>query len=199
MFKSTIKTCEYCQKCKKRHLMYGKPAGNVISETILKNISSDVYGPFDAIDYKHRFNTDKLFIITYTDRCSKFTKCYFTNKITSKDLLKSFKKEYLTEFNCPKTFLSDNGKCYTSKNTLKYFNESHIRQIFTSPFNPTGNSLSERINSTISNILRIYKKWVIKLIEIAIENRIKNIKNTNIGQSPNEIISKKIKNRPRKI
>ncbi|KAG0436966.1 Pol polyprotein [Dictyocoela muelleri] len=97
----------------------------------------------------------------------------------------------ISRFITPKTFLSDNGKCYTSNKTRTFLNQCNIKQIHSSPFNPTGNSLSERINSAISNILRIYKGWDLKIIKIIIENRLNNIVNTSFGNTPCDILRNK--------
>ncbi|KAG0438312.1 Transposon Tf2-8 polyprotein [Dictyocoela muelleri] len=189
--KDSIKTCQFCQICKKTSILYGEPSGKISTRKILEDISSDIYGLFDAKDYKHNFNTDKLFLITFTDRCSRFSKCFFTNNITSSELIKSFKKEWLSRFTTPKTFLSDNGNYYTSNKTRTFLNQCNIKQIHSSPFNPTGNSISERINSAISNILRIYKGWDLKIIKVIIENRLNNIVNTSFENTLWNILGNK--------
>ncbi|KAG0435152.1 hypothetical protein DMUE_4855 [Dictyocoela muelleri] len=63
-----------------------------------------------------------------------------------------------------------------------------LKQIYTTPYNPTGNSISERINQIITKILRIYKGWSLDQIKIIIENRINKIVNTSFGKSPAEIL-----------
>ncbi|KAG0435490.1 Transposon Tf2-6 polyprotein, partial [Dictyocoela muelleri] len=188
LLKNLIKNCHFCQVSKINNRIYSEPKGSVITERPLKDISSDVYGPFDASNFIHNFKNDKLFIITFTDRCSRYSKCYFTTNVTSKEMQKAFKKSWLNNFNPPDTFLSDNAKYYTSNNTYEYFKSLNIRQVFASPYNPTCNSLSERINSTISNILRIYKGWNIKIIHEIIENRLNKIVNVSLKTSPYKII-----------
>ncbi|KAG0435475.1 Retrovirus-related Pol polyprotein from transposon 17.6, partial [Dictyocoela muelleri] len=190
--KELIKNCHYCQKYKRNHRIYGSTKGKVSTTKPLEHISSDVYGPFDASKYQHNYNNDKLFIITFTDRCSRFTRIHFTTKITSKKLQNAFKKEWLNHFPKPTTILSDNGKCYKSCDTQKFFNDLNIKPIFSSPYNPTGNSISERINGTISNILKIYKGWDIKIIKEIIENRFNKIVNTTIKKTPENILKNKI-------
>ncbi|KAG0430132.1 Transposon Tf2-6 polyprotein [Dictyocoela muelleri] len=107
--------------------------------------------------FKNSRNANKLFIITFTDRCSRFTRIKFISEISSKCMQKAFKEEWLNHFQPPKTLLSDNGKCYTSQSSKEFFKSYNIKQIFTSPFNPTGNSISERLNQSISDVLRILK------------------------------------------
>ncbi|KAG0436929.1 Gag-Pro-Pol polyprotein [Dictyocoela muelleri] len=94
----------------------------------------------------------KLFIITFTDRCNRFTKVKLSSKITSKDIERGFKEEWIITFKLPKSIISDNAKYYTSDSTKKYFQYLKIKQLHSSPFNPTGKSLSERINKSIGDI-----------------------------------------------
>ncbi|KAG0441657.1 Pro-Pol polyprotein [Dictyocoela muelleri] len=132
--------------------------------------------------------SNKIYIITITDRCSRFTKCRFISNIRADDFIRAFNEEWLSEFKIPQTILSDNGLCYVSKKTKNYMKSKGIKQIFTTPYNPTGNSISERINQIITKILRIYKGWNLEQIKIIIENRINKIVNTSFGNSPEEIL-----------
>ncbi|KAG0422197.1 Transposon Tf2-11 polyprotein, partial [Dictyocoela muelleri] len=146
------------------------------------------YGPFVAENFAHEFNTNKIYIITFTDKCSRYSKVYFTTKTTSKEIQRAFKKEWLSIFNFPLKILSDNAKYYTSDDTKQFFSNLNIQQIFSSPYNPTGNSLSKRINKSISDILKIYKGWEIKIIKEVIENRLNKIINTTTKMTSEEII-----------
>lgn len=60
-----------------------------------------------------------------------------------------------------------------------------INQIFTSPYNPTGNSISERVNANIVTVLRIYKRCSIKHLKQLIENRINNLVHSALKMTPN--------------
>ena len=57
-------------------------------------------------------------------------------------------------------------------------------------YNPTGNSLSERINYDIVVILKIYKGWSLNLLTLVIENRINNTYNSFLRSTPTKIITK---------
>ncbi|KRH91841.1 putative LTR transposable element, partial [Pseudoloma neurophilia] len=91
--------------------------------------------------------------------------------------------------NCPvpKTFLSDNGTNYSSHVVSSFLNKRGIKQIFTSVYNPTGNSLSERINSDIILCLKIYRGWDLSLIKEAIENRINHLYNRRLKNTPDNV------------
>ncbi|KAG0434444.1 hypothetical protein DMUE_5182 [Dictyocoela muelleri] len=79
-------------------------------------------------------------------------------------------------------------KYNTSDDTKRFFSNLNIQQIFSSPYNPTCNSLSERINKSISDILTINKGLEIKNIKEVIENRLNKIINTTTKMTSDEII-----------
>lgn len=60
----------------------------------------------------------------------------------------------------------------------------------TSSYNPTGNSISERINGQINDILRIYRGQSIQSLKEKIETRLNFTYNRNLRYSPYEIIYK---------
>ncbi|KAG0436864.1 Transposon Tf2-8 polyprotein [Dictyocoela muelleri] len=189
LIKHTTIYCHYCQLNKPSYKGFGQLNGKIITTEPLKHLSTDVYGPFDGSEFKHNFKSDKIFLYTITDRCSRFTKCRFTTQIRSCDFLKTLKNDWLKFFKPPETILSDNGLCYTSANTKNELRKMNITQIFTTPYNPTGNAISERINQQITCILRIYKGWNLELLKLVIENRINKIVNTSFNNTPTEIIS----------
>lgn len=165
-----VKQCTECQINKNHKHKYGTIQGHISTSIPLTDISSDVFGPIDVSEFNHSFQTDKVFIFTFTDRFSRFSRLFVSKGISSKDLIKAFKEVWLNRFPTPKTFLSDQGKCYKGNEFAYFCNKNKIKQIFTSIYNPTGNSISERINSIILSCLRIYDtgslKNVIKTIEI---------------------------------
>src|SRR5699024_728399 len=89
----------------------------------LKTISSDIFGPFKLDDYKHNFKSNKIYIITITDRCSRFSKLYLTEKINSDSVIKAFKLKWLSRFKMPTSILTDQGKGYNNNK----FNEFCLR------------------------------------------------------------------------
>lgn len=67
----------------------------------------------------------------------------------------------------PQTIISDQGKGYTSHYYIQFCDQQSIKASYTSTYNPTANSVVERTNKTIKNILRIYRYYPInKIIKI---------------------------------
>ena len=91
-----------------------------------------------------------------------------------RELVESFQRKWLNEFEKPKFFLSDQGKQYTSMVFRTFLSSSGIRQVFASSYNPTGNSVSERFNQMISFGLRVLRghpiEHIIERIEFSINN-----------------------------
>ncbi|MGL5707225.1 MAG: reverse transcriptase domain-containing protein, partial [Aeromonas sp.] len=184
IIRTAILSCKECQLNKTGKVKYGYLRGNLQTLTPMKDISSDVFGPFVL---SNRGNISKWFLITFTDRCTRITRVYFTKTIGAKSFIKGFNRTWLSEFPKPDTMLSDNGKCYVSKITKSFMVENSIKQKFTSPYNPTGNSISERINANIVMILRIYKGHNFKTIKKLIEARNNKLFHTGLKAIPYKV------------
>lgn len=65
-----------------------------------------------------------------------------------------------------------------------------IKVIHTTPYNPTGNSVSERINRTIGELLRIYKGERLKKILNHINTRLQRCYHRTIGMTPTQLIER---------
>ncbi|KAG0436573.1 Gag-Pro-Pol polyprotein, partial [Dictyocoela muelleri] len=98
----------------------------------------------------------KVFILTITDICTRFTKVKVITKITSKPILKAFKKIWFDNYGVPKKILTDHGKQYVSRDFKDSVSRMGIVVKHSTILNPTGNSISERVNKTINEIMRMY-------------------------------------------
>ena len=118
------------------------------------------------------------------------TKLDLVDNITGEKLVESFQRKSLNKFEKPKFFLSDQGKQYTSMIFRTFLSSSGIRQVFASSYNPTGNSVSEKLNQTISFGLRGLRGHPIEHIIEIIEFSINNTQNRTLGMSSSEILRK---------
>ncbi|MGL6008588.1 MAG: integrase catalytic domain-containing protein, partial [Culicoidibacterales bacterium] len=87
----------------------------ISTNTPFEDICSDVLGPFILANNNASDSSKQMFIFTFTDRCTRKTTIQFISVISAKALIKAFKRQWLDNFPKPKTFLSDNGKCYRAK------------------------------------------------------------------------------------
>ncbi|WP_438544757.1 reverse transcriptase domain-containing protein [Clostridium sp.] len=149
-----IKSCRLCQTNKIQRNNYGKLVGFLSTSDPFKNISTDIFGPVETDHFAPSKLPSKIFILTVIDRASRWTELGILTKITAEKVVETLKKIWLDKHPKPSTILSDRGKQYTSvhfRTTMKRMNIDHF---CTTPYNPTGNSLSERINQTLGFILR---------------------------------------------
>jgi hypothetical protein len=59
--KKTIRNCFYCQTCKHLKQKYGKLHGCLETEIPLKDVSSDVYGPFSNKEYNNKDEDEQIY------------------------------------------------------------------------------------------------------------------------------------------
>ncbi|KAG0435690.1 Transposon Tf2-9 polyprotein, partial [Dictyocoela muelleri] len=180
--------CVKCQKNKENKFKYGKYAGFSYSQTPFKMISSDIFGPVKTSYFKTNSKYEYFYLITITDICSRFTRVFLQFDIKANSLIKCL-NSWLVNYPRPKDFLSDMGRQYTSKELNKYFEKHKIHHIKTSPYNPTCNGISERINYTIKNILRIYKGEPLTKIIERIEVNINFSYHSILKASPIEMLN----------
>lgn len=97
---------------------------------------------------------------------------------------------WLKKWGAPDKILSDQGRQYISSKFRDLTIRCKIKHMNSSPHNPTGNSISERINQTIGDVLRLYKGRTLKELKDAIYTRINYTVNRTIGKSPFEVTKK---------
>lgn len=180
--------CLNCQRSKQMRFNHGELKNFIISNYPFEIISSDILGPLQSEFY---LSNKKFFILTITDIFTRYTKIYHTCEINSIKIVKLFIK-YFQEMNIlPKKILTDQGRQYTSKYFYQMCMERAIRHHFSTTYTPTANSISERINSIILNILRIYKNEasIIESLKYA-ERNLNFTLNRSSGQIPYETLIK---------
>jgi hypothetical protein len=72
---------------------------------------------------------------------------------TSKAYITAFHNHWFKYFGTPRYILSDNGACFASEFTAKYYKERGILPIHITPRNPQANGIAERINRPITDAI----------------------------------------------
>lgn len=121
--------------------------GSIISTKPLEKISSDIFGPFDLEPF---LSEGKGYILTITDILSRFSKLIMLKDISSKSIVRAFKKHWLNKFKTKSILVCDQGKQYTSNIFRKFCSQNNIKFNFCTTYNPTANGISERINSSMA-------------------------------------------------
>lgn len=131
---------------------------------------------------------EKGFYLSITDVYSRYTSVIFLTEITSENLIESFKR-WIKKFGAPKKVISDNGKQYTSKIFKDFLEFKKVRLICTPTYHLSSNGISERLNQTIAEVLRIYKGISIGKVTEKINRRLNINYHRGVGESPTAIIS----------
>lgn len=185
-----IKECKKCTRCKYNYILLQNKR-KLISSGLWKTISSDIVGPIDASRYNSSNTKSKFYILTITDIYSRFTQINIIYSISTKEVKKAFELWFF-KFEMPKNIITDNGRQYVSTELKRLFKENNINHILIPSYTPSSNGISERINRTINEILRIYKKKKPKeLIEI-MHRRLNQTYNNSLKSIPYLVTEKKV-------
>ncbi|KAG0435920.1 Transposon Tf2-6 polyprotein, partial [Dictyocoela muelleri] len=190
VIKRIAKKCIKCCLCKEKNIKYGKIKGNINSEKWLELISSDIFGPIKTNHFKTESKKEYFYIITFTDVYSRYTLIDITWDITAKTLAKSFEMTVIKNMGIPKSILTDQGRQYISQEFNILLSNYGINHVYSSAYNPTGNSVSERINKTIGDICRIFKGSSLHELKEMIETRINMTYHRILDTSPFELLNK---------
>ncbi|KRH92710.1 putative transposable element, partial [Pseudoloma neurophilia] len=177
--------CIVCKQIKHQQTNQWKYIGDLVKSEPGQTISTDISGPF-YIEPKNDI-IHKIWILTATDLCTRYTKIAIVFDIKGVTIADAFENIWL---NChdAKSVLSDNGRQYTSKEFKQLLSKYGIKHMLSTPYNPRGNSKSERINKVINEILRFTRiGYKIDEIKTLIENRLNFIFNRSIQCAPIEI------------
>ncbi|KAG0439644.1 Transposon Tf2-9 polyprotein [Dictyocoela muelleri] len=156
MIDDIITRCLKCQLNKHNCQKYGKQKGCLDAEKFNDKVSSEILGPLKTKHYNFENKHEYFYIITFTDIFTKLTEIEIIFAIKSQEILKSFENKWIKRYSIPKMLATDQGRQYISalfEDKLKLYRVKHIQ---TSAYNPTGNSVSERKNSVILQVCRIF-------------------------------------------
>lgn len=128
--------------------------------------------------------------MTIIDRCTRWSECFKLKSTDTDEIINHF-KEWFQDKPCPRTCLTDLRRSYISEKFKGFLEEKGIKHLTTTPYNPTGNNISERINQTITRVLQVTKREkiqkVMKMINFVLQHQPHRV----LGCSPHELRYKK--------
>lgn len=127
--------------------------------------------------------------MTITDRCTRWSECYLIKDLKPRRLIKSLSK-WLEKNTKPETILTDLGTNYITSEFKDFLNKMGIKPRNTTSYNPTGNSISERINQTITRVLMANKKVKLRQLIKKVNHTLQNQPHRSLGASPHEIVKR---------
>ncbi|OMJ15971.1 Transposon Tf2-8 polyprotein [Smittium culicis] len=76
---------------------------------------------------------------------------------TSTELtVKILEKRLIAIHGCTNKILSDNGSAFTSHTMRMFYRKYRINEVFSSPYHPETNGMTERFNRTLNTMIKAY-------------------------------------------
>ena len=179
--------CFQCQTEKNSASRRGSLTGNLVSEKPMSRISTDILGPIDLNKFGQ---SGKCSILTITDLHSRFTISERMKVNSGLEVVRILRELWIPRFGKPDSILADNGTQFHSEEFKGFCEDEGILRRFCTPYNPTGNSVSERQNGVLVNMLRCSKGENIDSALRKINSAMSLAVNRNTGFSPLEILNK---------
>lgn len=145
--------CKLCQEFLQSKHQYGEVSGHIITTDPWNHISSDILGPIKIADFEVADENEVFYILNIIDRCTSWATCYILTSLKPTEIIKHF-KSWLKENPNPVSCLTDNGRSYARAEFKSFLDKNGIQQKFSRPYNPTRDSISERLNQTIKKVLQ---------------------------------------------
>jgi transposase InsO family protein len=126
-----------------------KPAQNTrfgyLSSSVAQRLMQKLF--IDFIGKFPRSKAGHTAILVCVDAFTKFVWMILVREITTRATVKAFKEQIFSTFSVPETLVSDNAKCFTSREFRHFCFEMGVKHITTSPYYPQP-SHADRFNKT---------------------------------------------------
>lgn len=145
-----IKSCDTCQRFKDSP---GLPPGYLQSipvSKIFEHVHVDMMGPVKCT------NRGNSYMITATDAFSKWAFCKPVHNIKTTEVIKFMEDYILSVHGKPQVIITDKGSQFTSTEWRLWVDKHRITHNLTTPRHPQSNGIDERLNGTLSRIIRNY-------------------------------------------
>lgn len=174
-----------CPTCAEIKPKYAKNEGLLIKATApFERLNIDFKGPLPS-------KTNNKYILTIIDEYSRFPFAFACKDMTSETVIKCFQELFLL-FGTPAYIHSDRGSSFLSEEMKSFLTRLGIASSRTSPYNPQGNGLVERLNGTLWKTIQLHLRsnnldgddWE-KALPTAL-HAIRSLLSTGINTTPHE-------------
>ena len=124
------------------------PAGHIDGLSANELVSSDLMGPFPVTA------RGNCYVLTITCNFSKFTVSLPVTDTRAETIAQKFMSHWFGVFGAPRRLLTDNGTNYCSHIFEAMLQKIKTKHVYTSPYNPAGDGIAERLNRTLMSTLR---------------------------------------------
>ncbi|KAI4292771.1 hypothetical protein PAPHI01_2045 [Pancytospora philotis] len=178
--------CTTCQEYMRNSHHYGFITGSIGTSQPWQDVSSDIYGPVSSSKFEEAAQNDKFYLLTITDRYTRWSEVFKLKTLEPREVISHFRK-WIRHNPKPSTCLTDQGRTFISSEFKTFLNEHQITHLTTTAYNPTGNSISERINQTLSKVLQASSHMPIRHVICRINQVLQHQPHRPLRASPFEI------------
>ena len=144
-----LQSCPTCQAVKNPHSTSGSLTPITVKEPF-EMVGWDLMGPFPVSLQGNRY------ILVITEYLTRWCEAVALPDATANTVARALLQRIIFPHGCPQKLLSDQGSQFRSE-VLKVLAQSlGIKQLFTSPYHPQTNGLTERMNKTIKQVITAY-------------------------------------------
>ena len=147
--KQYVEECQECQMNKhtnKYNITHMRP---IFATRPGQIVSADICGPLPTTDNDHKY------ILVVSDHFTKYVEFFSMKTQTAKETAQKL-IQYISRHSCPESFLSDQGKNFQSDLLSELWEIFDIHKLRTTPYKPSTNGQTERINRTLAAMLTNY-------------------------------------------
>ncbi len=142
-----------CATCAKKKPPVRPPVGHLMpirAQGAWDIVGVDVLGPLPITQSKHRY------VVVFTDYLTKWVEAFPIREADSQTIARLFVMEIITRFGAPRKLISDRGTVFMSELSTAIYDFMNIKKMFTTPYHPQTDGLTERFNKTAAQMLTAY-------------------------------------------
>ena len=150
--------CRICSRYKSPSKDYGKIQGELSIEEPWATVAVDIYGPIESVGEEEEASDDsqKTYIVSMIDCSTRWPEFAVTRDISAATVSGIVDRVWLCRYPRPGTIITDQGGQFLSEEFKQVTQGYGIRHRTTTAYNPTGNSIVERLHATLGNALRCH-------------------------------------------
>lgn len=146
--------------------------------------------PFDKVGLDilelSRTNSGNKYCLVFTDYTTKWVEAFALKNMIAESVAKIFINEVVCRHSAPAELLTDQGQNFRSSLVQEICNYLKTKKIFTAPYNPKCDGLTERFNKTLCHMLAAYSdanqtNWDLYLPLVLYAYRTSEQSSTNIS------------------
>ncbi len=144
-----LQQCTTCQRIKTPPRNVGQLSPIKVTEPF-ELVGWDLMGPFPISKSRNKY------IFVLIEYLTRWVEAVAVPDTTTKTIAKALLDNLIFHHSCPQQLLSDQGPQFRSEVLQLLAQSLGVAQLFTSPYHPQTNGLTERMNRTIKQIISAF-------------------------------------------